>query len=107
MTTETIAKLNDAFRKAGKFYAAGSLAQELREKPRQMFAIAKLVQEYSNFTEDNDPYKERDMGSFTHEGKLLYWKIDYYDIDLRWHSPDPADPEVTCRVLTVCYMSDY
>ena len=47
---------------------------------------------YDQFNEDIDPYGEHDMGRFTVDGQDFYWKIDYYDLDLEYHSPDPADP---------------
>ena len=32
--------------------------------------------------------------------------IDYYDRSLEFHSPDPADPSVTIRVLTIMHVED-
>jgi hypothetical protein len=31
----------------------------------------------------------------------------YYDLDLRYHSPDPADEDSTMRILTVMLAEDY
>jgi hypothetical protein len=31
----------------------------------------------------------------------VFFKIDYYDEALAMHSPDPADPNVTQRVMTL------
>jgi hypothetical protein len=67
----------------------------------------KAVQEYSTFTEDNDPHGEHDFGSFDLDGIKLFWKIDYYDLDLDMGSPDPADPAVTRRVLTILLAEEY
>jgi len=36
-----------------------------------------------------------------------FWKIDYYDRRLMYHSPDPADADVTRRVLTIGTMAEY
>ncbi|HTE95376.1 MAG TPA: DUF3768 domain-containing protein, partial [Bradyrhizobium sp.] len=42
---------------------------------------------------------EHDFGAFEFEGAPIMFKIDYYDKDLNFHSPNPADPAVTERVL--------
>ncbi|MBN9053141.1 MAG: DUF3768 domain-containing protein [Rhizobiales bacterium] len=34
-------------------------------------------------------------------------KIDYYDLDLRYASPDPADPAFTVRVVTIMQTGEY
>lgn len=47
------------------------------------------------------------MGRFTVGSEDLYWKIDYYDLSLEFHSPDPADPSVTPRVLTTMRVDEY
>ena len=62
---------------------------------------------YTDFNASNDPYGEHDFGSFEHIGQQVFWKIDYFDADLLMHSPDPADPAVTCRVLTVMLAEEY
>ncbi|WP_419523746.1 DUF3768 domain-containing protein [Lentibacter algarum] len=54
-----------------------------------------------NFTPDNDPYAEHDFGVIKLSGNTFFWKFDYYDLDLQMHSPDPSDPAVTARVLTI------
>ena len=67
----------------------------------------KAVQEYSTFTEDNDPHGEHDFGSFELDAIKLFWKIDYYDRKLEYGSPDPGDPAVTHRVLTILLAEEY
>jgi|ERR1700719_85789 uncharacterized protein DUF3768 len=67
----------------------------------------RAVREFSEFTENNDPHGEHDFGIFELDGVTLYWKIDYYDEDLEFGSPDPADPAVTCRVLTILLREEY
>lgn len=59
------------------------------------------------FTEDNDPYGEHDFGAFDHAGEKIFWKIDYYNLDLTAGSDDPANPNTTKRVLTIMLASEY
>ena len=69
--------------------------------------IMKSVAIHSEFTEDNDPHGEHDFGAVIYNGQKLFWKIDYYDENINYGSPDPADPSVTTRVLTVMLASEY
>ena len=52
-------------------------------------------------------YEEHDFGSFEAEGEKIFFKIDYYDRTLTHHSPDPADPTVTERVITIMLADEY
>ena len=70
-------------------------------------AILGVLQQYSDFTPDNDPYAEHDFGSFRYADETIFWKLEYYDMDLTMHSPEPADPTVTARVLTILLGSEY
>ena len=70
-------------------------------------AVLRQVQLFDAFTPDNDPYGEHDFGSITLEGTAIFWKIDYYDLDLHMHSPDPSDETVTARVLTIMLAEEY
>ena len=70
-------------------------------------AIMAKVQAFNDFNERNDPYGEHDFGTIEHDAQTVFWKIDYYDLDLSMHSPDPADPTVTQRVLTVMLAEEY
>jgi Protein of unknown function (DUF3768) len=51
--------------------------------------------------------KEHDFGSFEAEGHTIFFKIDYLDQNLNHHSPDPTDPAVTVRVITVMLADEY
>jgi Protein of unknown function (DUF3768) len=53
-----------------------------------------------------------DFGSIEVYGKLIYWKIDYYDratygADAQRGSDDPSDPEKTYRLLTVMLAEEF
>ncbi len=74
---------------------------------QDQLGIAAKVRDFDDFTEDNDPYGEHDFGSLTHESHKVFWKIDYYSPDLQHGSEDPADPEQTCRVLTLMLAHEY
>jgi hypothetical protein len=65
------------------------------------------VATFDDFTEDNDPWGEHDCAVLTVEGQRIIFKIDYFDRDLRWHSPDASDPAVTERVLTIMLSEEY
>lgn len=66
-----------------------------------------LVSAFTDFNEDNDPHHEHDFGSFDFGGETVYWKIDYYDADMQFGSPNAADPRLTTRVLTILLASEY
>jgi hypothetical protein len=71
-----------------------------------VLAVA-AVKAFCDFSEDNDPHGERDFGAVEVEGQRLFWKIDYYDLNLALASPDPTDPAVTRRVLTLMLAEEY
>lgn len=104
---EKIAKLNDALRHKGcggkTFMTAG--VQGLGQQA--VHEIMKTVASYDDFSEDNNPYGERDYGSFRYGSEKILWKIDYYDSELKYGSEDPSDQAKTCRVLTVMLVSEY
>jgi uncharacterized protein DUF3768 len=69
--------------------------------------ITERVRSFEKFEEANDPHGEHDFGSFEYSGQTIFWKIDCYDMKLKWGSPDPADPSVTRRVLTILLAEEY
>ncbi len=104
---EKVAALNDAFRKT---FSGGKVLMTagVNELPDMVKAEALCtVAVFRDFTQDNDPHGEHDFGSFELCGRTLFWKIEYYDADLRFGSEDPADPAKTTRVLTVMLASEY
>lgn len=69
--------------------------------------VLAAVHKHDRFDGGNDPYGEHDFGSLSWKTHKLLWKIDYYDTSLEFGSPDPADTDVTTRVLTVMLASEY
>ena len=105
--TAKIREMNDQLRTTfcgGRVVMTDSIAS-LPDEER--IDIMRAVVAFSDFSKDNDPYGEHDFGSFTCLGQRCMFKIDYYDKELKFHSPDPSDPAVTTRVLTVMLASDY
>jgi hypothetical protein len=104
---QQIRALNDDLRKyllgGGAVITPGiaALGQEAIDR------IVKTIAVYDNFCHANDPYEEHDFGSFEAESETIFFKIDYYDRTLTCHSPDPADPAVTERVITIMLADEY
>jgi hypothetical protein len=69
--------------------------------------VLAAVARFDNFTEDNDPWGAHDCAILTVNGRRVLFKIDYYDLELRCHSPDASDPAVTQRVMTVMRAEEY
>lgn len=40
--------------------------------------ILMKVKNFNSFSKENDPWGEHDFGSFDHNGKKIFWKIDDY-----------------------------
>jgi Protein of unknown function (DUF3768) len=69
--------------------------------------IIKTIAVFDDFCHANDPHEEHDFGSFEAEGHTIFFKIDYFDRSLNYHSPDPTDPAVTVRVITLMLADGY
>lgn len=104
---ERIRALNDDLRRLHRggrvFLTAG--VQALHERTIRQIDVA--IAEFSEFDEGNDPHDEHDFGSVSVSGKTVFFKIDYYDLSLTGRSPDPADPAVTARVMTLMLAEEY
>ena len=104
---EAIARLNDELRIRGH---GGRILVTLGVSALKGYGSAAILTElaaYDDFDADNDPHGERDFGDLDFGGSELLWKIDYYDATLEYGSPDPADPTLTTRVLTVMLAEEY
>ncbi|AUC08840.1 hypothetical protein BLX90_00595 [Rhizobium sp. Y9] len=98
---------NDAFRKSFSGGRALLTAGVTGLSANNQQTVLSAVQAFDDFSPDNDPYGEHDFGAVTVDDAVFFWKIDYYDLDLQFGSSDPADDDVTCRVLTVMRADEY
>jgi Protein of unknown function (DUF3768) len=109
MTTkpERIRALNDVLR----CYAIGGervvTAGIMEFHPDTIATVINAVAKFDDFTADNDPYGEHDCAVLDVLGERIMFKIDYYDLSKTGHSPDPSDPTVTARVMTIMLASEY
>jgi hypothetical protein len=101
-----VAVLNDAFRR--QFGPGWLITAGLMALGDAVVADAiQAVMAVETFDEGDDPYGEHDFGAVTVRGCKLFWKIDCYDLDLAFGLPDPADPAVTRRVMTIMLAEEY
>jgi len=104
---EVIARLNDLLRKTGTGGSVMVTRAVTNLTGFDAVALMEALAKYEGFDPDNDPHGERDFGDLTLFGKDLLWKIDYYDAELQFGSDDPANGNLTRRVLTVMTTADW
>jgi hypothetical protein len=105
--TEAIRALNDELRQNLTTGTALMTAGVAALGAEAVARIVKTIAIYDDFCHANDPYEEHDFGSFEVDGHTIFFKIDYYDSTLTVHSPDPSDPAVTKRVITILLAQEY
>lgn len=105
--TEAIRALNDELRRNLPCGHAVLTTGIAALGPEAVARIVKTIAVYDDFCHANDPYDEHDFGALEVDGKTIFFKIDYYVKNLTYHSPDPADPSVTERVITVMLAEEY
>ena len=103
----SIRELNDRLRTTGRGGMAVLTDGLAGLGPETVATIFAAVRSFADFNPDNDPWGEHDCASLTVGEIRLIWKIDYHDRSLAALSPDPADPKVTVRVLTVMLDDEY
>jgi hypothetical protein len=106
-SAERVRQLNDAFRRSfiGGVVVVTAGFESLPAERRRV--ILAKIRAFDEFDEDNDPDGERDLGLVDVGGVRCLWKIDQYDKQMELMSLDPANPEVTTRVLTVMLADEY
>jgi len=107
LNTERIRALNDELRRNLPNCHAVITGGVAAIGPEAVARIVKTIAVYDDFCHANDPYQEHDFGSFEADGNTIFFKIDYYDKSLAAHSPDPSDPSVTERVITIMLAEEY
>ena len=109
MTTKTkaIRALNDELRQNLATGTALMTAGVAALGAETVARIVKTIAVYDDFCHANDPYEEHDFGSFEVDGNTIFFKIDYFDSTLTVHSPDPSDPAMTKRVITIMLAEEY
>lgn len=99
--TTTIRSLNDRLRTSFEggqvLFTAGVHAKGVDFMAEAITAL----QAFDSFDGSNDPRGEHNFGIFSIGETRLIWKIDYYDRTLQGGSHDPANPNITERVLTL------
>jgi hypothetical protein len=75
------------------------------KKPPQR--LVQAIATFDDFCIANDPHGEHDFGLFEFEGSSIIFKIDYLDSNLEFSAPDPSDPAVTQRVITLMLAEEY
>lgn len=106
-TPASISRLNDLLRThgiGGKILATPSVVN-LSAHTRA--DVMNAIRDFNAFTDDNDPYGEHDFGAVEVSGDKFFFKIDYYDLTMERGSVNPADPNVTTRVMTIMKAEEY
>lgn len=103
-----IRRLNDLVRHGDLCHATVVVTEGVRAWGETFLEkVAQAVIAFDKFSEDNDPHGEHDFGAVEVGDQKIFWKIDYFDLALSMHSPDPANRDVTHRVLTIMLASEY
>jgi hypothetical protein len=109
--TSKIRDLNDALRRklprTGKGCRLNVTAGVAALSAEQLAQLVLSVGTFADFSADNAPHGEHDFGVIEQDGIRYFWKIDCYDQWMQFGSPNPADPSVTTRVMTIMRADEY
>jgi hypothetical protein len=105
--TEVVRSLNDQLRRDFSRGIAVMTPGIAALGPDAAERIFRTISVFDDFCHDNDPYGEHDFGSFKADAHTILFKIDYYDKTLSAGSPNPADPAITTRVITIMLAEEY
>lgn len=99
--------LNDLLRQHGIGGRLAMTAGVAALAPEALAQLLAAVRTFDEFTHENDPHGEHDCAVVTVAEAHFIWKIDYYNPTLTGASPDPCDPRVCVRVLTIMRADEY
>ncbi len=107
-----IRDLNDQLRNSlatgkiagGKIMVTPGINAMPLERQARVFAA---VQAFNDFTDENDPWKEHDLGVVVIDGERIFFKFDYMDPTMSYASDDPSDTTITVCVLTIMLADEY
>ena len=102
-----VAELNDNLRKTFKGGRVVMTSGINRLGEGTVAQVLRAVREFDDFNPGDDPYGEHDFGSIVVDGAKCFWKIEYYDRNMEYHSPAKDNPEVTQRVLVIMLAGEY
>jgi hypothetical protein len=105
--TAIIRSLNDSLRRNFSLGVAVMTPGVAALGPDAAERIFRTIATFDDFSRENDPWHEHDFGSFEAEGETIFFAISYYDKSMTMGSPDPANPLVTTRVITIMLASEY
>jgi hypothetical protein len=107
LKTARVRALNDSLRRCGRGGRIMITAGLDVRGPQKIARVLAAVAAFDNFSEHNDPHGEHDCAILAVDGIQVLFKTDYFDRDLTFRSPDPSDPAVTERVMTMMLAEDY
>lgn len=102
-----IKTLNDNFRRT---FSGGRVTLSCGISAKSQSELTEILNQvrcFNNFTRANDPYNEHDFLSIDYKGNKIFAKIDYYDLNYEFMSENPANPDITNRVLTILLSCEY
>ena len=106
--SQKIRELNDRFRMQGQGKGSILLTVGMQAEGKDFIKAAYLaIRSFTTFSKDNDPWGEHDFGRVEVNGKVVHWKIDYYNPTLTAGSENPANEGETHRVLTIMLPEEY
>jgi len=116
INAEAIADLNDDLRRRGAQCEHGRIVlsdtsmratKDGRTAMQTLVARMQLIAALAHWKPvDCKEAILRDRGTFRWQLHRFRFSIQYYDESLEWASEDPADPDITVRVLTVSLITE-